>query len=89
MPDAMLAESGDKKLFMLPEKLRAVGEAGKVDFNPGDFKFILASFASIWLCIEPGRRVRKRINRGRGTHLRQRDSRELSLDQLGPFAVAR
>ena len=47
MPDAMLAESGDKKLFMLPEKLRAVGEAGKVDFNPGDFKFILASFASI------------------------------------------
>jgi hypothetical protein len=33
-------------------KLRAVGEAGKPDFNPGDFK--VASLASIWLCMDPG-----------------------------------
>ena len=51
---ALLADSGERKLLPSPpEKLRAVGEAGRLDFKPGDFKFMLASLASIWLCMEP------------------------------------
>jgi hypothetical protein len=34
-------------------KLRAEGELGIFDLSPGDLRLILASFASIWLCMEP------------------------------------
>ncbi len=34
-------------------KVRAEGKLGMVDLSPGDLRFILASLASIWLCIEP------------------------------------
>jgi hypothetical protein len=29
------------------------GGTGMVDLSPGDLRFILASLASIWLCIQP------------------------------------
>ena len=54
---ALLADSGDRNVLPPPmpepEKLRVVGDAGKLDFKPGDFRFMLASFASIRLCMEP------------------------------------
>ena len=53
---ALLADSGERKLLppiAEPEKLRAVGDAGKFDFKPGDFRLMLASLASIWFCIDP------------------------------------
>ena len=34
-------------------KVRADGELGIGDLSPGDLRFMLASLASIWLCIEP------------------------------------
>ena len=59
LPVALFADSGERKELptALPEKLRAVGEAGRLDFKPGDFKLMLASLASIWLCMEPGENI--------------------------------
>ena len=54
-PPVLFADSGERKELptALPEKFRAVGDAGRLDFKPGDFKFMLASLASIWLCMDP------------------------------------
>jgi hypothetical protein len=59
-----LAESGDRKeddmskasdwrFVALVLKVRAEGELGMLDLSPGDLRVILASLASIWLCMEP------------------------------------
>ena len=59
-----LAESGDKeeevesrasdwRFVALVLKVRAEGELGMLDLSPGDLRFILASLASIWHCMEP------------------------------------
>jgi hypothetical protein len=67
-----IAASGDKKLLLLTAskvrdcrfgfedalKLRVDGELGMAGFIPGDLRFNCANFASIWFCIEPGRKIR-------------------------------
>ena len=51
-----LAESGNKKeelaVWALVLKVRAEGELGMLDLSPGDWKFILASLGSVWLCMD-------------------------------------
>ena len=59
-----LAESGDKKegfksktsawwFVVLVLKVQAKGELGMLYLSPGDLRFVLASLAFIWLCMEP------------------------------------
>ena len=42
----------DWRLMALVLKVQAEGELGMLDLSPSDLRFILASLASIWLCIE-------------------------------------
>jgi hypothetical protein len=43
----------DWRFVALVLMVRTEGELGMLDLSPGDLRFILASLASIWLCMEP------------------------------------
>ena len=63
-------------------KVRAMGME-KLDLSPVDLRFILASLASIWLCIEtPTARLRKSHGVGPG-HLLQDGDEEADLHLSG------
>jgi hypothetical protein len=91
LPLGFAADSGDKKFEELSStrddrlalKLRVVGEAGIPDLSTGDF--MLASFASIWFCIEPEGEVSQMFYQANSVAVLAPHSRtEKSRHRIGP-----